>query len=142
MRKRAMATLVLPLGLAACGDAPLGLRDVPSATEAATPAANALVISDERVAVLTAAVEDARTRLLAGVGEGDALQRALTQLGVALSSPGHAGLDHAIAQARAALDGLAAQQDAAVMAELDAIRLALDEVALSAAGPAGAELQH
>ncbi|HEU0301491.1 MAG TPA: hypothetical protein VFR37_18675, partial [Longimicrobium sp.] len=114
----------------------------PSATEVSTPAANTLVISDERAAVLTAAVDDARTRLLAGVGEGDGLQRALTQLSSALSSPDRAGLDHAIAQARAALDGLAAQQDLAVMAELDAIRLALDEVALSAAGPAGAELQH
>jgi hypothetical protein len=140
MRKRAMATLVLPLGLAACGDAPLGPRDAASASVSAPEAT--LVISDERVAQLTAAVEDARTRLLAGVGEGDVLQRALSQLSAALASADRAGLDQAMAQARTALDGLAAQQDAAVVAELDAIRLALDEVVVSAAAPTGTELQH
>jgi hypothetical protein len=87
-------------------------------------------------------VEDARTRLLAGVGEGDVLQRALSQLSAALASADRAGLDQAMAQARTALDGLAAQQDAAVVAELDAIRLALDEVVVSAAAPTGTELQH
>jgi hypothetical protein len=92
--------------------------------------------------VLTAAVEDARTRLAAGVGEGDALQQALTQLEAALASSDAAALDLAVASAAAALDRLAGQADQAVLADLDAIRLALGEVAVSAAAPGATELQH
>jgi hypothetical protein len=143
MHKRAFATCVLlPLGLAACGDTPLGPRDAPPASTPAQEIQAVHAISGERIAVLTAAVEDAQTRLAPGVEEGHALQRALTQIEAALASSDAAGLDLAVAQAAAALDGLAGQADEAVLPDLAAIRLALDDVAVSAAAPDAAGLQQ
>jgi hypothetical protein len=142
MQKRSLASLVLPLGMAACVDAPTA----PAAPEAdavavaamqpgdAAPSASvSAALSDGRLLDLNAALSDARLRLVPAVSEdGEAaaspLQAALQRLEEQLAAGDAAGVLGAVADAEAALDALPAGEDGATDPELDAVRLMLNEV--------------
>jgi len=133
MSRRAITTLMLPIGIAACGDAPTAAEPAALAAEAA-PSALALV-GDARMLDLSAAVADARSRLLPALGGGGAaaeLQAALLRLDESLAAEDAAQVLQASAAVDAALSVLAAGEGAAIAAELDAVRLTLTEVRTSA----------
>ena len=143
MQKRALA-LALPLGLAACADAPLApdAAAPPAAVSAdAAPVADAVVVSAERQEDLGAALDDARLRLLPAFAAEDGapppdLAAALVLLDERVAAGDAAGVLAAVAEAEAALDALPAAQSDASLPEADALRLTLEEVRLSAGGPA------
>ncbi|HEX2078126.1 MAG TPA: hypothetical protein VHG08_10470 [Longimicrobium sp.] len=96
------------------------------------------MLSDAQLAGLTAVLDDARVRVLPGLGN-ERLELALAGVGAALGGSDRAELDAAVAAALASLDAAGAQGASA--AELDLIRLALADVTL-AAHPSTSELLH
>ena len=142
MSRRTLTTLMLPIGIAACGEAPTAAEPAAAAARAAPSALAA--VSDARMLDLAAAVADARSRLLPAVGgEGAAmeLQAALLRLDERLAAEDAAGALDASAAVDAALAALAAGESAGIAAELDAVRLTLTEVRTSAQG-GGPRLQE
>lgn len=152
MRPAALAsTLALPLGIAACGE-------MPAAPQASAPAAlmaqagdapAAVSLPPVRVASLSAAVSDAQERLLPAVspmaGEPSspsALRDALALLDDRLAAQDAEGIAAAVAAARQALDALPADQAEALLPEIDAMRLALDDALLSANELSAGSVEH
>lgn len=135
MSRRALTTLMLPIGIAACGDAPTAAR--PAASAAQAPPSALAALSDARMLDLAAAVADARSRLLPALGgegaEAD-LRTALGRLDERLAAEDAAGVLEASAAVDAALSALAARDGGGIVAELDAVRLTLTEVRTSAQG--------
>ncbi len=141
MRPAALATtLALPLGIAACGEMPAAPQaSAPTAlmTQAADGPA-AVSLPPIRVASLSAAVSDAQERLLPAVSPTSdeatpsALRDALALLDDRLAARDAEGIAAAVASARQALDALPAEQVEALLPEIDAMRLALDDALLSA----------
>ena len=127
MPKRAVATLALLLA-PACGELPSTPAADAEARAHAAPA-NRLVLSSEQAGALTAMMDDARVRVLPGLGH-DGLERALARVDDALARRDRAELDAAVTAALASLDEVGAQGEPA--AELDLIRLALADVTLAA----------
>ena len=135
MSRRALTTLMLPIGIAACGEVPTAAEPAASASEAAPSALAA--VSDARMLDLAAAVADARSRLrpaLGGEGAAAELQAALLRLDERLAAEDAAGALDASAAVDAARSALAAGEDAGPAAELDGVRLMLAEVRTSAQG--------
>ncbi|HEX8318066.1 hypothetical protein [Longimicrobium sp.] len=136
MQKRALATLVLPLGVAACSEPPTIATVTPVAVHASAVSANELAapIADERMTRLAAALDDAELRLapaVSGGGDGSPLRTALDLVRGRLATADGPGIEAALADVEAVL---AALPDAgAVLPEIDAMRLALDEVRSTAA---------
>ena len=84
MRKRAVATLVLPLGLAACGESPLASRQPPRAeVQAEASPVDMLILTETQVSGLSAILDDARTRVLPGLPGGDGVAQALARVNLA-----------------------------------------------------------
>lgn len=135
MHERTLETLVVSLGLAACADPATGPQ---TSADAAPPAVSALsAVPEERMLNLTAALADARSRLLPAVGgeRSASLAAAMQQLDARLAAEDEAGVLSATAQVEQELAAIPAGEAEAVIAELDAVRLALDEVRTTAAGP-------
>lgn len=132
MRDSALAALGAVL-VAACTQLPV--EPSGSGPDAAVSAAapKPVMVGEERRGQLSAALMDARTRLLPTLHRRDALEGALTALDEAVEGGQAATMTAAATAAVAALDDAAAANDPEVMAELDAIRLMLDEVLASAA---------
>lgn len=132
MDRRALTLLMLPVGLAACGDAPTAAEAVLSPDRSAPSALAA--VSDARMQDLAIAVADARSRLLptlSGDGAGE-LGAALLRLDERLAAEDAAGVLDAAAAVDAALAAVSAGDGVEVAAELDAVRLAVTEVRASA----------
>jgi hypothetical protein len=87
------------------------------------------VLSSEQAGALTSMMDDARVRVLPGLGH-DGLELALARVDAALARRDRAELDAAVTAALASLDEVGAQGEPA--AELDLIRLALADVTLAA----------
>jgi hypothetical protein len=136
MQKRALATLVLPLGVAACSEPPTVATAPPVAIHASAALANELAVpvADERMTQLAAALDDAELRLapaVSGDGDGSSLRTALDVVRGRLAAADGPGIEAALAEVEAVL---AALPDAgAVLPEVDAMRLALDEARATAA---------
>lgn len=129
--RRTFATLIAPLALAACAEAPTS----PQAAVDSDPAAASVLstVSDTRMTDLSIALADARSRLLPAFGERqEELQAMVQRLDERLAAEDAGGVAEASAQVEAALAALPAGQLEAMMAELDALRLALEEVRLTA----------
>ncbi|HEU0015046.1 MAG TPA: hypothetical protein VFQ45_15260 [Longimicrobium sp.] len=134
MSKRALVTLALPVGLAACMDTPTGGGAM---QEAAAP--NALtVLAPERVRDLGLAIADARARLLPGVvetaGDETALAMAMQRLDERLGAGDPDGVLAAAADAEAALASITGDEAVELGPELDAIRLTLHALRTAARG--------
>lgn len=140
MRPAVLATLALPLGIAACGEMPAAPEaSAPSTTmERATNAPAAVSLPPVRVAALVSAVSDAQERLLPAVAPADddatpsPLRDALALLDDRMAAQDAEGIAAAVTAARQALDALPAEQAEASLPEIDAMRLALDDAQLSA----------
>jgi hypothetical protein len=96
------------------------------------------VLSAEQTGGLAAVIDDARVRVLPGLGH-QALDPVLARVGAALAGTDAAELDAAIAAALASVDELTSGAEPS--AELDLIRLALADVA-QAARPTPAPAQQ
>jgi hypothetical protein len=129
MHKRTLASLIVSATLAACAEAPTS----PQAAVDGEPAANALsAVSDARMTDLSVALADARARLLPAIDDAR-LQAAMQQLDERLAAEDADGVAEASAQVDAALAALAPAEREAVMADLDALQLTLEEVRVTAA---------
>ncbi|HEX6373454.1 MAG TPA: hypothetical protein VF006_31305 [Longimicrobium sp.] len=144
MHGRTLTSLIVPLALAACAEAPTS----PRAAVDGDPAAASVLsgVPDARMADLSVALADARSRLLPALGERQAeLQATIQRLDERLAAEDANGVAEASAQVEAALAALPAGQLEAMMAELDALRLTLQEVRVTAglapAPAAGAQEQ-
>jgi hypothetical protein len=136
MHKRTLGTLLVPVALAACAEAPTAPQAAVDGAHVATSALSA--VSDARMMDLSVALADARVRLLPAVDAGvDAtpLQGAMRRLDERLAAEDADGVMEAAAQVEAAMAAIPAGEAEEIMAELDAVRLALAEVRASAAGP-------
>jgi hypothetical protein len=133
MHKPTLASLIVPVAMAACADAPTS----PRAVVDGEPAASALsAVSDGRMMDLSIALADARSRLLPAMGERQPeLQAILHRLDERLAAEDAAGVMEAAGQVETALGAIPAGEREAIMAELDALRLTLEEVRATAAGP-------
>jgi hypothetical protein len=96
------------------------------------------VLSAEQTGGLAAVLDDARVRVLPGLGH-QSMDPVLARVGAALAGTDPAELDAAVAAALAAVDALAPVTEPS--AELDLIRLALADV-VQAAHPASAPAQQ
>lgn len=143
MHEHTLATLVVSLGLAACADAPTGPQA--AAAEGAPAAASALAAASEgRMLDLSVALADARSRLLPAVGSEHAsasLRAAMQRLDERLAAEDAAGVMEATSRVELELAAIPAGEAHGILAELDAVRLALDEVRTTAAGPGPAQVQ-
>lgn len=133
---RRLLAVVLPVGLAAC-ERPVVAPEAPPPREAVAVAGSARMhLSSERRAALNAAVADARLRLLPALTtESDgpsALGDALRRLEESLAAEDRAGLADAVARAESEMNALAPDEADAGVVEMDAIRLLLVELRLSA----------
>lgn len=129
MRKQALAALALPLAVA-CGESPVTPPTAPPAeARAAALPVSLQVLSAEQTGGLAAIIDDARVRVLPGLGH-EALDPVLARVGAALAGSDPSELDAAVAAALASVDELASGAEPS--AELDLIRLALADVALAA----------
>jgi hypothetical protein len=131
MHQRAFAVIAIPLALAAC-------EGTPSAPEERTGeeiqvGTVSMNLTDARRLALSAALADVRVRLLPALAEtGAPLGAALERMDRALATDDAAAVLEASSAVESAL-GVAAGEDAdAVLVELDAIRLMLGEMRLSA----------
>lgn len=141
MHKRTFSLLALLL-TAACADAPTAPE---AASGGSAPASALSAVSDARMADLSIALADARSRLLPAIGDQQGTLMAVMQrLDERLAAEDAAGVMDATADVETALAALPAGQMEALLAELDALRLALGEVratTLEAAGPATVQEQ-
>jgi len=132
--RRSLSTLLVPLGIAACAEAPTGPQ---AASAEARPDALAAV-SDGRMMDLSIALADARVRLLPAVAEGGAasasLRASMQRLDERLAAEDAEGVMDAASRVEAALSAIPAADAEPILAELDAVRLALGEVRASASG--------
>jgi hypothetical protein len=129
MLKRTLASLIVSATLAACAEAPTS----PQAAVDGGSAASALsAVSDARMGDLSVALADARARLLPAIDDAR-LQAAIQQLDERLAAEDADGVAEASAQVDAALAALAPAEREAVMADLDALQLTLEEVRVTAA---------
>ncbi|HYR12565.1 MAG TPA: hypothetical protein VEQ60_32550 [Longimicrobium sp.] len=130
-----MAMVVIPLGLGACERAALAPHEPPVA-EVNVPVS--MKLSSERMLALSAAVADARLRILPAIS-GDApsaLGAALQRLDEGLAADDPAALNDAVTASEAALQALPAEEVEAVLVEVDAILLLLGELRISAGSAA------
>jgi hypothetical protein len=132
MDRRTLTLLMLPVGLAACGDAPTAAESARSPDGAAPSAL--LAVSDVRIQDLAIAVADARSRVLPTLAGDGATQLgvALMRLDERLAAEDAAGVLDAADAVDAALATVTTDE---VAAELDAVRLAVREVRASATAP-------
>ena len=134
MHKPALASLIVPRTLAVCAEAPTSPRAAVDGEPAAASALSA--VSDGRMMDLSIALADARSRLLPAMGGGQTeLQATLHRLDERLAAEDAAGVMEAAGQVETALADIPAGEVEAIMAELDALRLTLQEVRVTAAGP-------
>jgi hypothetical protein len=141
MHRRILTSLIVALALAACAESPTS----PQAAVDGDPAAASVLsgVPDARMTDLSVALADARARLLPAFGEQQAeLQAMVQRLDERLAAEDADGVGEASAQVEAALAALSAGQLEARMAELDALRLALTEVRLTARLGAAPEAAH
>jgi hypothetical protein len=96
------------------------------------------VLSTEQTGGLAAVLDDARVRVLPGLGH-QSLDPVLARVSAALAGTDPAELDAAVAAALASVDGLASRAEPS--AELDLIRLALADV-VQAAHPTSAPAEQ
>jgi hypothetical protein len=130
MNRRTLSTLLVPVALAACAEAPTA----PQAAVDGAPAASALsAVSDARMMDLSVALADARARLLPAIDDAR-LQAAVQRLDERLAAEDADGVAEASAQVDAALAALAPAEREVMMVELDALQLTLEEVRVTAAG--------
>lgn len=144
MRKRTLPSLIVLLALAACAEAPTSPR---AAVDGDPAAASVLAaVPEARMTDLSIALADARSRLLPAFGEQQALLEGMIQrLDERLAAEDAAGVAEASAQVEAALTALPAGELEAMVAELDALRLTLEEVRVTAGlapAPASAAQQQ
>lgn len=135
MPKRILAMVVIPLGLGACQRAAVAPEEQ-SVADVRVPVS--MQLSGERMLELSAAIADARLRILPAIaGEApSALGAALQRLDEGLAADDPEALSDAVAASEAALRALPAEEAEAVLVELDAIRLLLGELRISADGTA------
>jgi hypothetical protein len=141
MHRRILTSLIVALALAACAESPTS----PQAAVDGDPAAASVLsgVPDARMTDLSVALADARARLLPAFGEQQAeLQAMVQRLDERLAAEDADGVAEASAPVEAALAALSAGQLEARMAELDALRLALTEVRLTAGLGAAPEAAH
>jgi hypothetical protein len=141
MHRRILTSLIVALALAACAESPTS----PQAAVDGDPAAASVLsgVPDARMTDLSVALADARARLLPAFGEQQAeLQAMVQRLDERLAAEDADGVAEASAPVEAALAALSAGQLEARMAELDALRLALTEVRLTARLGAAPEAAH
>ena len=132
MNRRTLSTLLVPLALGACAEAPTA----PQAAVDGAPAASALsAVSDARMIDLSVALADARSRLLPAVEAATPLQAAMQRLDERLAAEDADGVMEAAAQVELAMAAIPAGEAQEILAELDAVRLAVAEVRASAIGP-------
>jgi hypothetical protein len=133
---RRLLAVALPLGLAACDRGPLAPEAAASSEASAAASSARMHLTGERRAALFAAVADARLRLLPAVaGESDRatpLDDALRGLDESLTADDGPGLATAVSRTEAAMGSLAPEDADSLAAEMDAIRLLLAELRLSA----------
>jgi hypothetical protein len=135
MRRRVLTMLVIPLALGACERGALAPEE-PDVGVVPVPAG--MNLTHARVLALSAALADARTRLLPAIaGDEDApspLGAALRRLDEGLAADDPAVLEQAVVASEAVLASLPAEDADAMAVELDAIRLLLGELRFSARG--------
>jgi hypothetical protein len=142
--RRVWVIAAIPLGLVACERAPVApvAPAAPVAAEAGAVQVVRMRLPEDRRTELAAAVADARLRLLPALGEQEAslsVGAALEQLDAALAGDDATAVKAAVQAAELAMSAVPAEQAESLEMELDAIRLALGELTLAAAGPAIAE---
>ena len=135
MRRSALAALVA-VSVAGCSQQPV---EAPQSAPDAPASDDALAATPERVEALDAALLDARERLLPSLEDAAPLSRALDDLDLALASGHAARVRAASTAALQAVESVAATHPES-SADLDAIRLALGEVAMSASGQTDASV--
>lgn len=131
MHRRILTSLTLSLALAACAESPTSPQ---AAVEGGPAAASVLsAVPDGRMRDLSVALADARARLLPAFGEQQAeLQGMMQRLDERLAAQDSEGVAEAWARVEATLAALPDGQLEALMAELDALRLTLQEVRVTA----------
>ncbi|HEX6750743.1 MAG TPA: hypothetical protein VF092_25875 [Longimicrobium sp.] len=148
MRPTALVTLALPIGMAACADAPTAAREAHPTELAAdvVPASTVLLLAQERIDALNASLADAQLRLVPAVtgndvGVAGSLPVALQRLADGIAASDAAAILAAAADAESALATIPADRAEPILPDIDAVRLTLDEARLAAAELTGSTQQ-